>query len=308
MQVAVVGAGAAGVHHARTYAEMEGVELAAVVDVRTERAQALASRFGARALTDHRRLGPEIKAASLAVPTVAHARLGCDLLRRGLHLLVEKPLASSVAEANQLIEAQKQAQKVLHVGHSERFNPAVMSVRPLVKGPRFFEGHRLGIFVGRSLDVDVVLDLMIHDLDLILSMIDRPVREIRAVGIPVLTPRIDIANARIEFEGGCVANLTASRVSAQTIRKLRLFQPNDYFSIDLKTQQVDVYSVSEPDSPRIVHRRIETETKEPIRCEIETFLAEIHQRPAGYRGCSGHEGRKVLQLALDLRDQMKKNS
>ena len=308
MQVAVVGAGAAGAQHARIYAEAEGVELAAVVDVRRERAQALASRFGARALTDHRRLGPEIKAASLAVPTVVHAQLGCDLLGRGLHLLVEKPLASSVAEANQLIEAQKQARKVLQVGHSERFNPAVTAVRSLVKRPRFFEGHRLGVFVGRSLDIDVVLDLMIHDLDLVLSMVDHPVREIRAVGMPVLTPRIDIANARIEFEGGCVANLTASRVSGQRIRKLRLFQPHDYFSIDLQSQEVQIYSLSGSDSPRIVQRRIETETKEPLLLEIEAFLAEIHHRPVAYPGCSGLEGRKVLQLALDLRDQMKKNS
>ena len=216
--------GALGEHHARIYSELSEAELVAVVDTREERAQRLADLCGCRSYSDYLEIVGAVDAVSLVVPTAEHARIGVDLLQRGMHVLVEKPIAKSTAEADLLIQAQREKGAVLHVGQSERFNPALLAVQPFISGPRFFEAHRLGVFVPRSLDIDVVLDLMIHDLDLILHFVKSPIREIRAVGIPVLSSRVDIANARLEFENGCVANVTASRVSTEKIRKLRLFR------------------------------------------------------------------------------------
>lgn len=304
-KVAVVGIGALGEHHARLYAESPLAELMAVVDSQLQRALRISSRYGCQALQHVDELPEDVAAVSLAVPTELHASIGSVLLHRGKHVLVEKPMASTLEEADQLMETAGNQNRVLHVGHSERFNPAFTGVRPFITRPRFFESHRMGIFVPRSLDVDVVLDLMIHDLDLILLVADQPVREIRAVGIPVLTERVDIANARIEFEDGCVANLTASRVSTDKVRKLRFFQPHEYISIDFHHQQAEVHSLAETGTGKqIVRRNVKLSAEEPLKLELEAFLRAVRGE-GGAPGCSGEQGRRSLDLALQIVDGMR---
>ena len=307
-KVAVVGVGALGEHHARIYSELPEAELIAVVDTHEGRAEQIASLYGCEAHRRYEDVLSGVDAVSLAVPTSAHAQIGAACLRSGVHVLVEKPIAESRGQADQLIEARDECGKILLVGHTERFNPALLAVRPHITRPRFFEAHRLGVFVPRSLDIDVVLDLMIHDLDLILHLVDSPVREIRAVGIPVLTPRIDIANARLEFENGCVANVTASRVSKEKIRKLRFFQPHDYVSIDLHDQDVEMYSLLGQDAGmQITERKLEIHHQEPLEAELKAFLQAVQSGtfPASSIGtCSAEEGRSALALALDLKRAM----
>ncbi len=306
VKTAVVGVGALGGHHARIHAELTEAELVAAVDIRPERAEAMASRFGCQACTDYRDVIGQVDAVSLAVPTSEHARIGSELLRAGVHVLVEKPMAQDLAGADALIDAAAAASAVLQVGHSERFNPAVRAVRPLVRSPRFFEAHRLGVFVPRSLDIDVVLDLMIHDLDLILDWVAAPLAEIRAVGIPILTPRIDIANARLEFEDGCVANVTASRVSSEKVRKLRFFQLHDYVSIDFQARDAQMFSLlEEGDQRRISRRQFQIEPAEPLEGEIRAFLAAVRGEPEGWElACTGQQGKRVLQVALELLEKI----
>ncbi|HUG44626.1 MAG TPA: Gfo/Idh/MocA family oxidoreductase [Acidobacteriota bacterium] len=300
IQVAVVGAGVLGRHHARIYSDIEDCKLEAVVDVRPERAQEVGRAFGCRALSDFRELPESVEAVSLATPTATHAEVGTLLLESGRHLLVEKPLASELAGADQLIRTAQQTDRILHVGHSERFNPALLAVRPYITAPRFFETHRMGVFAPRSLDIDVVLDLMIHDIDLLLWLVGQPIRDIRAVGIPVLTPRVDIANARIEFSDGCVANVTASRVSRERIRKMRFFQPHDYVSIDFHNRAVEMYSLVENDGvPSIVERTHDVSEAEPLRAELEAFLESVRGQAAPI-SCTGPEGREALSVALDI--------
>ena len=307
IRVGVVGVGVLGSHHTRIYRSLPQVELVGVADPIPERRRELASRYDCRAWPDHRPLLDRVDAVSVAVPTSLHRDVALPFLKRGIHVLVEKPIAEDLESARQMVEEARGT--VLHVGHSERFNPAVLAIRPFVKTPRFFEVHRLSVLTPRSLDVDVVLDLMIHDLDLITRMVRSPVREIRAVGIPVLTPRIDIANARLEFEDGCVANLTSSRVSKQKMRKLRFFQADDYISLDLDRQAAEVSSMVEVGGARqIVNRSPQVVQEEPLKMEIMAFLEEIAgkhgQEPEFRRGCSGEEGARVLKLALEILDRM----
>ena len=302
--VAVVGVGSLGQHHARIYSEMPGAELVAVIDRDQARAEEIAARCGCLALNDLRDIPEKVEAASIAVPTVDHCETGLELLGRGINVLVEKPIAVSIEEAGKLIAAAGAAGKTIHIGHTERFNPIMVSIRPYVQKPRFFETHRLGVFVGRSLDIDVVLDLMIHDIDLILSFVDEPVKEVKAVGIPILTPKVDIANARIEFSNGCVANLTASRVSRERTRKFRIFQLNDYISLDFQNKAVEMYSLSEEEGKRqIITRDPRISDGEPLQLELETFLATI--RGEAVPGvCTGEQGLKSLELALQIMEQI----
>lgn len=307
IRVGVVGVGVLGSHHTRIYSSLPQVELVGVVDPIPERRRELASRYDCRSWPDHGPLLDRVDAVSVAVPTSLHAEVALPFLKRGIHVLVEKPIAEDLESATRMVDEAREV--VLHVGHSERFNPAVLAIRPYVKIPRFFEVHRLSVLTPRSLDVDVVLDLMIHDLDLITQMVWSPIREIRAVGIPVLTPRVDIANARLEFEDGCVANLTSSRVSKQKMRKLRFFQADDYISLDLDRQVAEVSSMVEVNgSKRIVNRSPQVAQEEPLKLEITAFLEEIAGRPAQEReirpGCSGREGARVLDLALQILDRM----
>ncbi len=307
IRVGVVGIGVLGSHHTRIYSSLPEVELVGVVDPIRERRQEMASRYDCRSWPDHGPLLDRVDAVSVAVPTSLHAAVALPFLKRGIHVLVEKPIAEDLESALCMVD--EAAGTVLNVGHSERFNPAVLAVQPFIKTPRFFEVHRLSVLTPRSLDVDVVLDLMIHDLDLITRMVGSPIAEIRAVGIPVLTPRIDIANARLEFEDGCVANLTSSRVSKQKMRKLRFFQADDYISLDLDRQVAEVSSMVEVGgSRRIVNRSPEVVSEEPLKMEIMAFLEEIASKRGRElrtrRGCSGGEGARVLELALEILERM----
>ena len=299
LRAAVVGAGHLGQHHARIYASRGDIDLVAVVDSRAERADEVAGRHGTRALTDYQALVGEVDLVSVAVPTVAHRDVALPFLQAGAHALVEKPIASSLAEADELIAAAAAAARVLHVGHTERFNPAVTAARPLVKNPRFLECERLGTFAPRSLDVDVVLDLMIHDLDVVLTLVDAPVESVDAVGVNALTDKIDIANVRLRFAGGAAANLTASRISMGRTRKLRIFQREAYLSIDYATKQVQHYFLRHgPEGPEIVGRQPVVEPGEPLALEIDAFVAAC--RGEEDSGASGDDGRRALELALRI--------
>jgi predicted dehydrogenase len=306
-RVAVAGAGAFGREHARVFSEVETAQLVAVCDIDESRGRPIAERYGAVFVSDHRELIGMADAVSVAVPTESHAAIACDLLNAGIAVLVEKPMARTLEEADQIIAAANHRGAVLQVGHLERFNPAVTAAAQIVTHPRFFEAHRLSMFTPRSLDVDVVMDLMIHDLDVVLSFVNSEVVEVRAAGVPVLTPRVDIANARVEFANGCIANLTASRVSAERVRRLRFFQPGQYVSIDYAVQEAAVVSVKPvPEGrPEFESRVLKVESAEPLRLEIESFLAAVRGGPVKVPGT---EGRRALALALDVSQKIREHS
>ena len=243
LRVAVIGVGHLGRHHARILAALDNVQLVAVVDRIPERAQEIAAASNTQALTDSRELIGRVDAVTVAVPTELHADIAIPFLESGVSALVEKPMARSLAEADAIVAAAAKSGATLAVGHTERYNPAVSAVLPLVTSPRFIEVHRLGVFPDRSLDIDVVFDLMIHDLDIIIAMVRSEVTSVEAVGVPVLTPRYDIANARLRFASGCIANITASRISRERVRKIRFFQPDAYLSIDYAEQEVEGLSL-----------------------------------------------------------------
>ncbi len=294
-KVAVIGGGHLGKQHARLYAELEGVELVGVVDILRERAGEIAALYGTAAFTDYQQLFGKVDAVSLAIPTTDHARVGVDLLEHGIDVLVEEPIASSLEEAQALISAASRTNRVLQVGHVERFNPVVTLAREAATRPQFFEIHRLAAFSPRSLDIDVVLDLMIHDIDIVLSLVPAPVREVRAVGIPVLSQKADIANARIEFEDGCVANFTASRVSFEKTRKLRFFQPHDYISVDYASQTGTMVSLR---MGRVIERKLEPANQEPLHVELAAFVDCVQRR--GKPVVTGEDGLRALELAMRI--------
>jgi predicted dehydrogenase len=279
----------------------------AVCDVDQQRGRQVAERYGAAFVTDYRELVGRIDAASLTVPTESHHTIGCELLHGGTAVLVEKPLSRTLDEANQMIHSAREGGAVLQVGHLERFNPAVIAASQIITQPLFFEAHRLSVFTPRSLDIDVVMDLMVHDLDVVLSFVNSEVSEVRASGVPILTPRIDIANARIEFANGCVANLTASRVSAERVRKLRFFQPHEYVSIDYAVQEAAVVGVKQrPEGrPEFESRLLAIDRGEPLRFEIESFLAAIEGGPVKV---SGEDGRRALALALEVTEKIREHA
>src|SRR6266850_7371565 len=292
IKVAVVGVGHLGRQHARLYAELEGVELVGVVDILRARAEEIAALYKTTPFTDYHDILGKVDAVSLAVPTTDHARLGVNLLDNGVDVLVEKPIASTIEEARALIEASARNNRILQVGHVERFNPVVQLARNAATRPQFFEIHRLAEFTRRSLDIDVVLDLMIHDIDIVLSLVPAAVREVRAVGIPVLSQKADIANARVEFEDGCVANFTASRVSFEKTRKLRFFQPHDYISIDYASQTGTMVSLR---MGQVIEKKLEPAQQEPLKLQLQAFARAVEkgERPA----VSGEDGLRALDLA-----------
>jgi predicted dehydrogenase len=312
VSVAVVGAGAFGRNHARIYQQLaqqgEPIRLVGVVDPDVSRADAIASEFGCRAFGSIEQLTTthsEIQAASVAVPTVRHLEVARTLMESGIDVLVEKPLASSLADADELIGLAQKLGRVGQVGHLERFNPAVRATAQLITQPMFFEVHRLSIFTPRSLDVDVILDLMIHDLDVVLSFVQSPVKEIRAVGLPILSGKTDIANVRMEFESGCVANFTASRVSTERVRKIRFFQPRQYVSLDYSRQDVLVFSVGESEAagtpsvnPQIKVAKPPIVVEEPLQAELRAFLHAVRTRSKPQ--VSLEDGRRALAVALDV--------
>ena len=281
-----------------------------MVDENPARADAIAKEFNCRAFGSIEQLvstGVNIRAASIAVPTSHHLSAARQLMQAGIDVLIEKPLTSSLAEADELIQIAEKYRRVAQVGHLERFNPAVRATLPLITRPMFFEIHRLSIFTPRSLDVDVVLDLMIHDLDAVLSFVNSPIREIRAAGLPILSNKVDIANARIEFESGCIANFTASRVSTERVRKLRFFQPRQYISIDYGRQDVLVFTVGSDEgvpsaNPEIKISKPEILPEEPLHAEISAFLHSVNTREKPVVPLE--DGRRALAVALEVLEQI----
>jgi predicted dehydrogenase len=302
--VAVVGAGSLGQHHARILAGLPEAVLVAVVDRDAERARAIAARYGVPALTDHRDLPRDLDAVSVAVPTSSHAAVAEACLGRGLSVLVEKPMAASVAEAEAMVAVAARAGRLLLVGHTERFNPAVSAVRARIRDPRFIEAHRLGVFTARSTDVDVVLDLMIHDLDVILSLVGSSPAAIDAAGVNALTDKVDIANARIRFANGCVANVTASRISTERVRKLRIFQADSYISLDYAGQSAVAYTLrGGPGGDReIVRETLEVEAEEPLRVELRSFVRRVGGGDAP--AVTAEEGLVALRTAFQVIGQL----
>jgi predicted dehydrogenase len=296
IRVAVVGVGDFGRNHARVYRELDEAELVGVVDLDSARAAQTSKEFSTEVLAGIESLAGRVDAVSLAVPTVDHARLGCAFLEQGLDVLVEKPMAASLAEADALLAAAAKHGRILQVGQVERFNPAVTAVEPLVNHPLFFEVHRLGVFTPRSLDVDVVYDLMIHDLDILLALVREPVVDLKAVGIPVLTEKVDIAHARIEFASGAVANVTASRVSTERVRKMRFFQQREYLSLDYARRDAMRIRVRQPGPrPDFVFEKLPAKAEEPLHAELAAFLESVRTRRAAR--VDGAAGRRALELA-----------
>jgi len=311
----VIGAGAFGRNHARVYRQLEqegaGVELAAIVDTDAARAAAVSREFGNPPCLSLSELRGRVDAASVVVPTVEHLNTARALMEAGIDVLIEKPLAPSLAEADEIVRVAERTGRVAQVGHLERFNPAVRATVPLLTKPMFFEVHRLSVFTPRSLDIDVILDLMIHDLDIVLSFVDSPVKEIRAVGLPILTPRVDIANVRMEFESGCVANFTASRVSTERVRKLRFFQPQQYISIDYSRQDVMVFTVDPSaakasPNPGIGMQKPPVVSEEPLHAELRSFLDAVRHRTPPQVPLE--DGRRALAVALDVLAEIKEHS
>jgi predicted dehydrogenase len=304
MKVAVVGAGAFGRNHCRVVHESQLAELTAVVDLDMSRAQEAAAQYGARALTNAGELAGLVEAAIVAVPTTVHEEIGVALLEAGIDVLVEKPIAPDLAAASRLIEAAGRNGRSLQVGHLERFNPAVIELERRATLPLFFEIHRMNVFSPRSLDVDVVLDLMIHDVDIVLALTGTEPEEIRAAGVHVLSEKVDIANVRMQFPNGCVANLTASRVSTERVRKLRLFQPKQYLSLDYGRQDLAVFSVG-PDR-QIGFEQASVAKAEPLKLQFEAFLEAIRSRKSPK--CNGPRARQTLGAALAILDKIKEHS
>jgi len=304
LRVAVVGVGHLGKHHARILSTLDGVALTAVVDKIPERAAEIAASASTTAVTDSREILDSVDAVTIAVPTELHREIAMPFLERGISVLVEKPMARSLAEADEMIAAAAASGATLAVGHTERYNPAVAAVLPLVTSPRFIEVHRLGVFPDRSLDIDVVFDLMIHDLDVILSLVRSEVISVEAVGVPVLTPRYDIANARLRFATGCIANVTASRISKDRVRKIRFFQPDAYISIDYAAQEVEGWRLVKRDGakPAIQGGALPVERDEPLRLELADFARAVRERSAPR--VDGAAGRRALALATTIAEQM----
>jgi predicted dehydrogenase len=308
VRAAVVGCGHFGRYHAEKYATLAAAELVAVVDREPERARQLATRLGVAALSDLSELIGRVEAASVVVPTAEHCAVAGRLLEGGLHVLVEKPIAATLSEASALIGLAGARGRILQVGHLERFNAAILALADVLAQPLFIESHRLAPFQPRGTDVDVVLDLMIHDIDLIQQLVGRPLAKVDAVGVPVLSARDDIANARLHFEGGCVANVTASRASLKSERKMRLFQKDAYISIDFQAGEATIARKGAgemfPGVPEIHIERRGFAANDALKLEIEAFLAAIRgERPVAV---SGEDGRRALDTALRITRALKR--
>ncbi|RJP54596.1 MAG: gfo/Idh/MocA family oxidoreductase [Deltaproteobacteria bacterium] len=307
IRVGVVGVGYLGQYHAEKYSKLSGVNLVGVVDINHARALEIADRFNTRAFFDYSDLFDEVQAVSIAVPTKLHYRVAGDFFSNGIDILLEKPIATTVAEADTLIEMAEKKNLIFQVGHLERYNSAIVAIQDVLNNPMFIESHRLSFFTERATDVDVVLDLMIHDLDIILSIVNSDIDTIDAVGVPVISPKIDIANARITFVNGCVANITASRVSEKTMRKIRIFQPDAYISIDFLSREVDVYNKIENGEengglPKIVASNVEINARDSLEEEIKSFIDSVNTRKPPL--VSGTDAKRALSVALRILEQI----
>lgn len=300
----MVGTGQFGRNHCRVIHESPRASLAAVVDADPARAAEAGAAWGATVVSDYRDLAGQVDAAVIAVPTTAHAEVGCALLEAGIDVLVEKPLAADLAGADRLVAAAGRHGRILQTGHLERFNPAVTELERRITLPLFFEVHRLNVFSPRSLDVDVVLDLMIHDVDLVLALAGAEPQEILAAGISILSRKVDIANVRMQFPNGCVANLTASRVSTDRVRKLRVFQPGQYLSLDFGKQNLAVFSVD--GGHQIGFEQAEVVKSEPLQLQLNAFLDSVETRQIPKT--SGRAARQTVAVALAILDKIKEHS
>jgi predicted dehydrogenase len=301
IKVAVVGVGHLGQHHARIYAELPGVELVAVVDIAEARRREVGGMLRVPALADHRLILGKVDAVSIAVPTLHHHEIARDFLRAGCDVLVEKPMTRTLPEADALVAMAAASGRILQVGHSERYNGAVQILAKEVRDPGFIEVHRMGPFPGRGTDVDVVLDLMIHDIDIVLTLVGAPVTAVRAVGVPVVSEQVDIANARIEFASGCVANLTASRVSGERLRKIRVFQRDTYFVLDYAAQELQLFRQvpgGESGQSRLTRVDIPVARVEPLRQELVDFASSVRMRRPPM--VAGEAGREAVAVATRI--------
>jgi predicted dehydrogenase len=307
VRVGVIGAGEHGRNHARQYGSIETAELVGIYDLDEDRRRQAAQEFGVRAFDSLDQVWDAVQAASIVIPTTEHAAVACRAIQAGIDVLLEKPIARTVEQGQEIIRLATAKHRILQVGHVERFNPGVVAAKGMTRNPVFFEIHRLGVFSPRSLDVDVVFDLMIHDLDLVLWMTQSDVRDVRAVGLPVLSDKVDIANARVEFASGAVANFTASRVSTEKVRKFRYFQPHEYVSIDFTRRDVFVVSVEQTDnSPQIGFRKLPIQPAEPLHAELEAFLESVRTRKAPL--VDGVEGCRALALATQVMDRIQEHA
>ena len=304
LRVAVIGVGHLGRHHARILSTLEGATLVGVVDAKADRAAEIAGANKTKAIATASELMGQVDAVSVAVPTEHHLDVALPFLERGISVLVEKPLARSLDEADRMIAAATASGAILATGQTERYNPAVAEASRHLRDPRFIEVHRLGTFPERSLDIDVVFDLMIHDLDVVLSIAKSEVASIEAVGVPVLTGRVDIANARIRFENGCIANITASRISKDRVRKIRFFQPDTYLSIDYAAQEVEMYRLVRGEGPRPVidGGKLDVVHEEPLKRELADFVGAVREKRPPM--VTGHDGRRALALATRITERM----
>jgi predicted dehydrogenase len=303
-RIAVIGAGQFGRNHCRVVHESERAQLCAVVDLDPARAAEGAGPSGAEALANYRELAGKVDAAIVAAPTTEHEPIGCFLMEHGIDVLVEKPIAVDVEAAGRLVDCADRNGRILQVGHLERFNPAVVELEKRATVPLFFEIHRMNVFSPRSLDVDVVLDLMIHDVDIVLGLAAAEPQEIRAAGIRILSEKVDIANVRLQFPNGCVANLTANRVSTERVRKLRLFQPHQYLSLDYTRQDLAVFSVGA--NRQIGFEQAAVAKSEPLKLQFEAFLEAVETRKSPK--CSGPAARQTLGVAIAILDKIKEHS
>jgi predicted dehydrogenase len=304
VRVAVIGAGVFGRHHLRVLSQSLNATLVGVVDSDPERAAQAAAQHNCLTFATLGELKDNVDAAVVAVPTSLHAEVGCELLEAGIDVLVEKPIATNLASARRLVDTAAEHERILQIGHLERFNPAVAALKKITTIPLFFEIHRLSLFSPRSLDVDVVLDLMIHDLDVVLDLVGAMPEEIRAAGISILSDKVDIANVRLAFPGGCIANFTASRVSTERVRKLRLFQPHQYISLDYQKQEAVAYTVS--GSQQIGFQPLPAVKEEPLQLEVESFLASVANRTPP--PVPGEEGLRALEVALAILDKIEEHA
>jgi predicted dehydrogenase len=305
--IAVIGVGYLGQYHAEKYAKIGNVNLVAVVDSDFQRAKEVAKHVNTKAYNDYKDIIDKVDAVSIAVPTSSHFKITKDFIRAGKDILVEKPVTTTVEEADELVALAEENGIIFQVGHLERFNPAVRATADIIKNPKFIESHRLSFFKERGIDVDVVLDLMIHDIDIILSVVKSKIKSISSIGIPVISSNIDIANARIEFENGCAANVTASRVSREQMRKTRFFQHNKYISLDYQNQKVDVFKKTNKmmnGFPVIEEEHISVEKKDALHDELATFVDCIINRKEP--PVTGKDGRDALRVAINVINHIKK--
>jgi predicted dehydrogenase len=306
IRVGVIGVGYLGKFHTEKYSRMDNVQLVGVADIDRSRADDVAAEFGIQAFTDYRDLFGHVDAVSIVVPTAAHFSVGSDFLNRDVDVLLEKPMTSNLEQADELIEIAESRGRILQVGHLERFNPAIMALKDIVKYPMFIESHRLSIFKNRSTDVSVVLDLMIHDIDIIMNVVKSKIKSIHAAGAPVICENADIANARLEFESGCIANVTASRISIKNQRKIRLFQKDAYISVDFANRDITIIRQDQSQSKGLIPgmniQQLSFSEADALEDELASYIRAVSTRQAPE--VSGHAGRKALEIALNIMDQI----